>query len=103
MNDTQVLQAIITLQRRLSLIETISGIQGPKGDQGVTGAQGPTGIPGVGVLLTDGTTTFQFNVRNGALCIDQTLTPTGFAGNESLDNGVTGDWITLTSFKQLPV
>jgi hypothetical protein len=47
------------------------------------------------LLLTDGVDTFRFNVRDHTLCTDQALTATGFAGTESTDEGVTGDWVNL--------
>lgn len=43
--------------------------------------------------LTDGVDTFRLIIRNSKLCTDQTLTPAGFAGAESIDGGVTGDWV----------
>lgn len=42
---------------------------------------------------------FRIVVRSGALCIDQAITETGFEGDESLDEGATGDWINLNSYK----
>jgi hypothetical protein len=42
-----------------------------------------------------GIDTFRDGVRGGAYVIDKTLTPIGFAGIESLDDGITGDWINL--------
>jgi hypothetical protein len=39
--------------------------------------------------------TFRFNVRDHTLCTDKELTATGFAGTESTDGGVTGDWVNL--------
>jgi hypothetical protein len=45
--------------------------------------------------LTDGVDTFRFNVRDHTLCTDKELTATGFAGTESTDGGVTGDWVNL--------
>jgi len=41
--------------------------------------------------LTDGTTTFRREIRDGYLCLDKTLTPTGFAGLEDTD------WTTVKS------
>jgi type II secretory pathway component PulL len=47
----------------------------------------------------NGIIAFRIQARNvsGAdrLCTDQVLTATGFDGSESLDEGVTGDWINL--------
>ena len=37
---------------------------------------------------------FRIVIRSGALCIDQTITPTGFDGVEATD------WENLTSFKR---
>ena len=45
------------------------------------------------LVLTDGVDTFRLAIRNSKLCTDQTLTVTGFDGNESVDEGATGDWI----------
>ena len=46
-------------------------------------------------IYTDTVDTFRDGVRDGAYVIDKTLTPTGFAGSESVDEGVTGDWINI--------
>lgn len=46
---------------------------------------------------TDGITSFRYQVRSGVLYLDKTLTVTGFTGVESTDDGVTGDWITLST------
>lgn len=40
----------------------------------------------------------RFVERAGNMCIDAELTATGFAGTESVDEGVTGDWINRFSF-----
>jgi hypothetical protein len=48
-------------------------------------------------IYTDGVDTFRNGVRSGAFVTDKTLTVTGFAGAESTDEGVTGDWINLES------
>ena len=37
--------------------------------------------------------TFRIQFRDGGLCIDQTITPTGFEG------GINTDWECLTTFK----
>jgi len=50
-------------------------------------------------IFTDGTTNYRINVRSGVMCFDKALTVTGFAGVESIDGGVTGDWIKLTQFE----
>ena len=42
-----------------------------------------------------GIDTFRDGVRDGTYVIDKALNATGFAGVESLDGGVTGDWINL--------
>jgi hypothetical protein len=42
-----------------------------------------------------GTNVFRDGPRGGAWCTDQALTLIGFAGVESLDEGITGDWINL--------
>ena len=47
------------------------------------------------IVLTDGVSTFRFNTRDHQLCTDMTLTPTGFDGDKSTDEGVTGDWMEL--------
>ena len=47
------------------------------------------------VEYTDGVDTFRDGVRSGAYVIDKALTVTGFAGSESVDEGVTGDWVNL--------
>lgn len=46
-------------------------------------------------VMSDGVDTFRDGVRDSAYVIDKTLTVTGFAGAESVDEGVTGDWINL--------
>lgn len=53
------------------------------------------------LVLTDGTDTFRLVVRDSKLCTDQTLTPTGFAGTESLDGGLTGDWTNWDAIPQV--
>jgi hypothetical protein len=47
-------------------------------------SEGITGIP-----------TFRDGIRDSCYVIDKALTVTGFLGSESLDEGVTGDWINL--------
>ena len=47
------------------------------------------------VVLTDGTDTFRIQVRAHQMCTDKALTATGFDGDESTDEGATGDWIEL--------
>jgi hypothetical protein len=42
-----------------------------------------------------GLTTFRDGIRDGCYVVDQTLTVSGFLGTESLDEGLTGDWINL--------
>lgn len=44
---------------------------------------------------TDGTNDYRDGVRDGAYVIDKALTETGFAGTESTDEGITGDWVNL--------
>ena len=49
-------------------------------------------------LTTDGglgLTTFRDGIRDHCYVVDQALTVTGFLGTESLDEGLTGDWINL--------
>ena len=53
------------------------------------------------LVLTDGADTFRIVIRDSQLCTDQTLTPTGFAGDESLDGGATGDWINWEAIPQI--
>lgn len=43
--------------------------------------------------VSKGAGDFRLMVRDGSLCYDQALTGLGFDGAESLDEGVTGDWI----------
>ena len=45
--------------------------------------------------LTDGTTTFRREIRDGYLCLDKTLTATGFAGLEDTD------WTTVKAINLL--
>lgn len=42
-----------------------------------------------------GIDTFRDGIRDNAYVVDKTLTSTGFSGVESLDEGLTGDWINL--------
>jgi hypothetical protein len=42
-----------------------------------------------------GLTTFRDGIRDDCYVVDQALTVTGFLGDESLDGGITGDWINL--------
>jgi nitrous oxidase accessory protein NosD len=51
------------------------------------------------VTYTDSVDTFRDGVRSGAYVVDKTLTITGFAGAESTDGGVTGDWINLQTIE----
>lgn len=48
-------------------------------------------------IFSDGVSSFRIRSYNSKLCTDMALTPTGFAGTESLDEGVTGDWINIES------
>ena len=48
-------------------------------------------------IYTDGADTYRDGVRDGAYIIDVALTPTGFDGTESSDEGATGDWINLST------
>jgi hypothetical protein len=45
---------------------------------------------GATLTLTDGVSTFRFQVRGGSLCKDQTITPLGFAGTQP------GDWDNIS-------
>jgi hypothetical protein len=47
--------------------------------------QAAIGAGGVYLTLTDGVDTFRIMVRSGYFCLDQTITPTGFAGVEDTD------------------
>ena len=49
------------------------------------------------VIFDDGSDIYRKGVRFGSFVIDYALTVTGFAGDESLDDGLTGDWINLKS------
>jgi hypothetical protein len=51
-------------------------------------SEGKTGVP-----------TFRDGVRDDCYVIDKALTVTGFLGVESLDEGMTGDWINLEKLK----
>jgi hypothetical protein len=42
---------------------------------------------------------YRDGVRNGKFVIDTTLTPLGFSGSESTDEGVTGDWLNLKEYE----
>ena len=55
-------------------------------------AQMSAGTGGISIVSTN----FRILERDGALCTDQILNSTGFAGDESTDDGVTGDWINLS-------
>jgi hypothetical protein len=46
-------------------------------------------------VYTDGVDIFRDGVRDGTWVTDKALTVTGFAGDESTDEGVTGDWVNL--------
>ena len=50
------------------------------------------------IEYTDGVTTFRDGSRGGSFVTDVALTVTGFAGTESTDEGVTGDWMNLSEF-----
>ena len=55
---------------------------------------GPNGnISGGQIGLIKGSDNFRVDIRNAAFCIDQAISPLGFAGVESLDLGVTGGWV----------
>lgn len=38
----------------------------------------------------------RYGIRDGNFVVDKELTATGFAGTESTDDGVTGDWINIS-------
>lgn len=38
---------------------------------------------------------YRDGIRDGVFVTDMTLTTTGFAGTESLDDGLTGDWLHI--------
>jgi len=42
---------------------------------------------------------YRDGVRDGKFVIDQALTPLGFDGSESVDEGVTGDWLNLKEYE----
>jgi hypothetical protein len=46
-------------------------------------------------IYTDGVDIFRDGVRDGKYVIDVAVTVLGFAGTESLDNGITGDWMKI--------
>lgn len=50
------------------------------------------------VEYTDGINTFRDGSRGGSFVTDVALTVTGFAGTESTDEGVTGDWRNISDF-----
>jgi hypothetical protein len=49
-------------------------------------------------LYTDGTYIYRDGVRSGKFVIDKELTPLGFSGSESIDEGVSGDWMNLKEY-----
>jgi hypothetical protein len=57
-------------------------------------AQMSAGTGGISIVSTN----FRILERDGKLCVDQILNSTGFAGDESTDGGVTGDWMNLQKF-----
>lgn len=42
---------------------------------------------------------YRDGVRDGKFVIDVALTPLGFDGDESTDEGVTGDWLKLKEYE----
>lgn len=52
------------------------------------------------LTLTDEDTLLRFRaiIRDSKFSIDKELTATGFSGDESTDDGVTGDWINIIYF-----
>jgi hypothetical protein len=48
-------------------------------------------------IFTDGVDTFRIQARDSKLKTDMALNATGFAGSETTDEGVTGDWMNLES------
>lgn len=48
-----------------------------------------------GVPIVTGTGRFRAVSRDGIYCVDKALTALGFAGVESADDGLTGDWMTV--------
>lgn len=42
---------------------------------------------------------YRDGVRSGKFVIDKELTELGFSGTESVDEGVTGDWINLKEYE----
>jgi len=57
------------------------------------GADAASGIP-----IISGNGRFRLVSRGGRACVDEALTALGFAGAESADSGVTGDWVNLFQF-----
>ena len=41
---------------------------------------------------------YRDGVRDGKFVIDKALTALGFSGTESIDEGVTGDWVMLKEY-----
>jgi uncharacterized protein (TIGR02145 family) len=50
------------------------------------------------VILSDGANIIRKGVRNSTFVVDMALTLLGFAGTESTNNGVTGDWKNLITW-----
>ena len=42
---------------------------------------------------------YRDGVRDGKFVIDTTLTPLGFNGSESVDEGLSGDWMNLKEYE----
>jgi len=50
-------------------------------------------------LYTDGSYIYRDGVRSGKFVIDKALTALGFGGTESVDEGITGDWLNLKTYE----
>lgn len=42
---------------------------------------------------------YRDGVRDGKFVIDKALTGLGFSGTESIDEGITGDWVKLKEYE----
>lgn len=55
------------------------------------------------VQYTDGNTIFRTGSRDKNFVIDKALTPLGFDGVESIDEGVTGDWMNIDEWSLIGI